>query len=157
MRAQRSRRDALPLTWETPTAVTSLWILLALLAMPGGQGLACAATGRGVVWPQHELTESLVGLMAGRPGRGLRTAEASALPSDVVVYVAIAMLEVGLVTLTLWGLAIWWRSTGPGQQFGMASKRDVERTLGMSNLRARRQTLRPDLVESKSLEERHRQ
>ena len=66
MRVQRSRTDVLPLTWEIPTALVGCWCLLAMLALPAGQGLACALTGQGFVWPHGGLVESVLGLAGGR-------------------------------------------------------------------------------------------
>jgi hypothetical protein len=39
----------------------------------------------------------------------------------------------------------WWRQMGPGALQGMATRAEVERVLGVSNLRRGRKVIRPDL------------
>ena len=149
MRVQRSRTDVLPSTWEIPVAATASWMLMAILAVPVGQGLAFVAVGRPFAWPRGRLVDSLVGLLSGVPGEGLSTIRADAVPPTVIVYLAVAFLEVFLGAVALWGLACWWRRIGPGAQFGMAGKHDVSRVLGAWSLRRRRTTIRPDLYARK--------
>lgn len=150
MRVQRSRTDVLPSTWEIPVAVTASWMLIAILALPVGQGMAFVAVGQPFAWPRGRLVDSLIGLLSGVPGEGLSSLRAEAVPPTVIVYVAVAFLEVLLGAVAVWGLACWWRRIGPGAQFGMAGKHDVQRVLGAGSLRRRRTTIRPDLHTRKS-------
>lgn len=145
MRVQRSRTDALPLTWEVPVAAAGTWLLLAILAFPLGQGVAFVAVGQPFAWPTGRLVESVVALLSGAPGEGLPDTRVGAVPPTVLVYLAVALLQLPLGAFAVWGFGIWWRTIGPGSQSGIASKCDVERVLGASNLRRRRTTIRPDL------------
>lgn len=156
MRVQRSRTDALPLTWEIPVAAAASWVLVAILALPLGQGLAFVAVGEPFAWPRGRLVESLIGLFAGVPGEGLSAARGDALPPTAVVYLVVLLLELVLGVVTVWGLAVWWGTIGPGAQFGIARKGDVDRVLGAGNLRRRRLTIRPDLFSSRRREPRAR-
>lgn len=145
MRVQRSRTDALPLTWEIPAAAAASWVLVAILALPLGQGLAFVAVGEPFAWPRGRLVESLIGLFGGVPGEGLSAARADALPPTAVVYLGVVLLELFVGAVAVWGMALWWRAVGPGAQFGIAGRRDAERVLGANNLRRRRSIIRPDL------------
>lgn len=149
VRAQRTRSDALPLTWEVPVAVAGVWLMLMVLALPAGQGLACAVIGHGFIWPQGGLAESVRGLFAGIPGRGLTSREASEIPASALVYAAVVVLELMLTAVAVWGLRWWWRSIGPGAQTGIAGKHEVQRVLGAGSLSSRRAVIRPDLFHAR--------
>jgi len=131
--------------WEIPVAAAASWVLVAILVLPLGQGLAFVAVGQPFAWPQGRLVESLTGLLSGAPGEGLPTTRADAVPSTAVVYLAVAFLEFLFGAVAVWCVAAWWRTLGPGAQFGIAGRHDVERVLGTGNLRSRRSTIRPDL------------
>jgi hypothetical protein len=146
MRVQHSRTDSLPLTWEVPTAITAAWLLLAVLGLPAGQGLAWVLSGSGFTWPHGTLVTSVGGLTTGHPGRGLPRPVVAELPPDLLIYSSIAMVEVVLAVAVVWGMLVWWRSVGPGAQPGIAGRREVERVLGPGSLRRRRSTIRPDLL-----------
>ena len=126
--------------------LVSTWALLGLLAIPTGQSTSGLLFGDGFIWPRGALVESLLGLLGGVPGRGLTPVQASTLPSRPAVYLTIAVVEVVLGAVAVWGLAYWWRSIGPGAQFGLASRHDVERVLGRADLCRRGLTIRPDLA-----------
>lgn len=145
MRVQRSRTDAVPLTWEVPAALAGGWLILALVALPTVQGAACLASGAGFPWPQGALVESVLGLLAGTPGEGLTDRQATAIPSTYLVYGAVTLIELILAAVAGCGLALWWRSAGPGAQVGLAARHQVRHVLGPSNLHRRRTTIRPDL------------
>lgn len=145
VRVRRTRSDVLPLTWEVPAAVAGVWVMLMVLALPAGQGLACAVTGHGFIWPQGGLAGSVRGLFAGTPGRGLTPREASQIPASSLVYAAVVILEVMLTAVAVWGLTWWWGSIGPGAQTGIAGKHEVQRVLGAGSLSGRRAVIRPDL------------
>ena len=141
MRVQHQRTDVLPLTWEIPVTIALGWVVLAVLAMPGGQSLAYAVTGRAFAWPAGELAGSVAGLVDGRPGVGVSERP----PGDTIVYAVIAVAEVAVTAVTLWVAAWWWRTTGPGAQYGLASKHEIRTVLGEGPLGRRRKTIRPDL------------
>ena len=146
MRVQSRRTDTFPTTNEIPIGIGLIWLLGALLALPAGQGVAFALTGRGFVWPGPELVASLGGLLTGHPGQGLRSDLEHAIPSALIVYAAAAVLELALAACALLGLSSWWRSVGPYAQFGMAHRNEVKTVLGRGPLLRRRTVIRPDLV-----------
>ncbi len=145
MRVQRSHVDVLPLTWEVPVALVASWGLLSALALAVGRGLACVLCGGDFAWPNGTLVRSLVGLLTGEVGEGLTAAQAADLPSSFVVYATVSVLELIVAATFGWAVALWWRSVGPGAQFGMADRGEVAAVLGSGNLRGSRRIIRPDL------------
>lgn len=150
MRVQTQRTDVLPLTWELPAGIALTWLLAAALALPVGQGLAYLLVGESFVWPGQAMGESLLGLLAGEPGRGLPLAVASKGPPTSLVYGSAVVVEMAVAIVAVWGLAWWWRTAGPAAQFGLASRHEVEAVLGRRVLRRRRKTIRPDTIASAS-------
>lgn len=146
MRVQQSRTDVLPTTWEVPAAIASCWLLLAMLALPVGQGAALWASGYGFAWPDGKVAESILGLLTGHTSVGLPHPAGGSSPPVSVVYTAISMVELLLCGGMAWLLAWWWRAFGPGAQHGLASRRQVAVVLGSGNLRKRWTVIRPDLV-----------
>jgi len=136
-----------PTTWEIPVGMGLIWLISAFLALPAGQGLAFVMGGDGFVWPGPELGTSLLGLLAGDPGRGLSPEFRTAVPPTGYVYTAAVGIELALATVAVVGFSWWWRTVGPLAQFGMAAKHEVLAVLGRSQLMRRRKTIRPDLVE----------
>ena len=134
----------MPLTWEVPAAILLSWLLLALGALPAGQGLAALLTGGEFPWP-HDLLASVLHLLRGDPGVGLALNERASLPSGEVVYAGVVVAELLIALPGVLAMALWWRTGGPGTQWGMARRRDVVPVLGLANLRRRRQLIRPDL------------
>ena len=124
-----------------------IWLLGAFLALPTGQGLAFALRGDGFAWPGPELGTSLLGLLAGDPGRGLPPDFRTAVPPTAFVYTAVIGVEVALATVAVIGLSWWSRTVGPLAQFGMAAKHEVTAVLGRRQLMRRHTTIRPDLVD----------
>ena len=123
-----------------------IWVLGAFLALPAGQGVAFALTGRGFVWPGPNLGNSLLGLLAGEPGRGLHPALQQVVPPTALVYATAVAIEAAFAACALVGLSWWWRTVGPYAQFGMASRHEVAAVLGRGQLMRRRKTIRPDLA-----------
>jgi hypothetical protein len=145
MRVQSRRTDAFPTTWEIPVGIALIWLLGVFLALPAGQGVAFALTGRGFVWPGRELGDSLLGLVVGDPGRGLPRRLELDVPPTALVYAMAVVAEGFLAACALFGLSSWWRTVGPYAQFGMASRHEVAAVLGRDQLMRRRRTIRPDL------------
>lgn len=143
MRVQQSRTDVLPFTWEIPAAIACTWLFLALLALPVGQGAAMWLHGDGFAWPQGELVESILALLRGDPSATKSAAGDG--PSAVLVYALIALAEVLVAVIAGFALVVWWRSTGPGTQHGLATRHQVAGVLGLGQLRRRRRVIRPDL------------
>jgi hypothetical protein len=84
-------------------------------------------------------------LLTGRPGRGVVVRSAGDLASSSWIYAVITLLELVALAAAVWLALLWWRLLGPGALQGMASRGEVERVLGVSNLRRRRKVIRPDL------------
>lgn len=148
MQAER-RRDPYPFTWEIPAGVTGVVVLLGILGVHLGRGLATMAAGGGWVWPASKnLFSSLFDVAAGDPLAGLTRAPA-VLPAaaGVIGWVVVAELLLAAVVIAglVWGLRRW----GPGRMRGMASAADAERTLGVGRLRRVRRIIRPDLYPSR--------
>ncbi|MCW2765398.1 MAG: hypothetical protein JWO11_1357 [Nocardioides sp.] len=141
MRVQHQRSDVLPLTWEVPAAVLLAWLLTAVLALPFGQGLAYVVTGGSFVWPT-DLVASLSGLFGGTPGLGVDVAP----PTRGLVYACVAATELAAATLAVAGLIWWWRTAGPGAQYGLANRTEARHVLGPGALSKRASTIRPDLL-----------
>jgi len=139
MRAQHARADALPLTWEIPGLIAFGWLVLAVVGLPVGQAVAFAVCGCGFAWP-GDVSVAVRGLLTGRPGVGV----AGATPA-VVVYCAICLVELAVGGFGLWALSWWWRSCGPGAQYGFASRHEVTMVLGERELHRHRAIIRPDL------------
>src|SRR3954453_1456786 len=100
MPVQHSRIDVAPLTWEVPVTILASWIVGAALAMPAGQAAACAIYGAGFAWPQQKEVASIVGLLQGVPGVGLRVG-ADDLPPRSFVYGVVVILELLLAAVML--------------------------------------------------------
>lgn len=146
MRVQTRRTDTFPTTWELPAAIGLVWLLVTLLALPAGQAAAFALTGHGFAWPGPELGHSLLGLLAGDPGRGLPGALESSVPPAVLIYAVAAVIQAALTACALVALVWWSRTVGPQAQVGMASRHEVAAVLGRRQLNHRRTTIRPDLI-----------
>ena len=125
------------------------WLWLSFLALPFGQGVAFCLSGEGFVWPSGQLITSVIGLLHGEVGLGLPGPHQDAVPADALVYGAGVTGELAVWAGAAWGLAWWWRSVGPGAQFGIATSHEVQTVLGAGNLRRRRRVIRPDLYPEK--------
>jgi type IV secretion system protein VirD4 len=148
MRRQASRVDVQPISWELPAAGVLCWLVLAALLLPGGQGTASWLFGGGFVWPHGSLLQSVGGLLTVQAGRGLAAKDVAHLASIPLIYLITLLAELVLFTVTVWGVVLWWRYLGPGAMQGMAGRGEVERVLGLSNLRKRRKVIRPDLFDT---------
>ncbi len=141
MRVQHQRSDVLPLTWEVPATVLLAWLMTSVLALPFGQAAAYVVTGRSFVWPT-DLVASLSGLLGGTPGLGVDVAP----PTSGLVYASVAVTELAAAILGVAGLVWWWRTAGPGAQYGVANRTEVRHVLGHGALSKRASTIRPDLL-----------
>ena len=145
MRRPGWRADVSPVGWEVPVAGAVCWLVAAVLLLPVGQGVASELFGGGYVWPRKSLLASIGGLLTGRPGRGVAVRSVADLASSAWVYALITVVELVALAAAVWLAVLWWRLLGPGALQGMASRSEVARVLGLSNLRRRRKVIRPDL------------
>jgi hypothetical protein len=145
MRRPGWRADVAPVGWALPAAGAVCWLAAAVLLLPVGQSVASWLVGGGYVWPHESLLPSVEGLLTGHPGRGVAVASAGDLASSAWIYTLITLVELVALAAAVWLGVLWWRQMGPGALQGMATRGDVERVLGLSNLRRRRKVIRPDL------------
>jgi type IV secretion system protein VirD4 len=148
MRRRGWRTDVAAFGWELPAAGGVCWLAAAVLLLPVGQGVASWLFGGGYVWPHESLLAGVGGLLTGHPGRGVAMTSAGDLASSALIYALITVLELVALAAAVWLGVLWWRQMGPGALQGMATRGEVERVLGVSNLRRRRKVIRPDLFDA---------
>jgi hypothetical protein len=144
------RRDPQPLGqgWELPAATLGGLLIAVALAALTGLGIASAAFGGGWVWPHGPLTVTRVidGVLHGHPGTGLPPAQQDRVPGPVPVYACIAAAELCLLTTAGFVGVLIARYRRPGDaRGGMATRREAEHALGLSQLRTAQAIIRPDL------------
>ena len=147
MPAQRSRSDVQPISWELPVAGAAVWLALLLLLIPAGRGAATWLVGRGFCWPQgsQALLHSVGGLLTGDTGAGLSGAQASSVAPAPLIVLTVSVGELLLIAASVAAAVAWWRHLGPAALQGMADRPEIEKVLGLSNLRRKRAVIRPDL------------
>lgn len=144
---QSRRRDPYPFTWEIPAAAAAGVLILAVIGVHVGRGLA-VLLGGGWAWPGSEqLLVSIPAVLGGDAGAGLPPA-AGADATDVSVGVllgCVGVAEVGILLLCVAAVVEGLRRWGPNRLRGMATRAQAERLLGISRLRKDRAVVRPDL------------
>lgn len=139
------RRDPYPLTWEIPVVAATVTLLLTVLGVQVGRGLAFWTTGGGWVWPHgRALFTSLAAVLTGHPTDGLDPVPILAVSRDAVIGWIVAV-EVVVAVLVLTTTVLLLRRWGPGRMRGMASPQQARATLGAARLRKVRAVIRPDL------------
>ena len=147
----RRRPDPVPFTWEIPAGIALTWLCLAGAALLAGQATAGFVTGRGWLWPDSpHLMTAAGGLLTGTPGLGVHPLVPagvgdSGMPPTWLVYAAIGVLQASLLALTIWTVVRFWTTFGPGRRYGMATRAEAEKVLGVGRLRRVRRIIRPDL------------
>jgi hypothetical protein len=144
------RRDPQPIAqgWEVAVVVLGGALLGLGLAALCGLGIASALFGHGWVWPHSTDTAGHVigGLLTRHPGQGLPVAQAALVPGPGPVYGCIAVCEVALIAMSVTAAVLVGRYRRPGDaRGGMATRSEARQALGLSQLRAARQIIRPDL------------
>jgi type IV secretion system protein VirD4 len=117
--------------------------MLSIAGLPAGQAAACVVSGRSATWPV-DLLSALGGLLRGQPG----VAMSESAPPAAFVYFVIGLVEVVLTVAGVLAFSCWWRSAGPGAQYGLATRHEVRIVLGRRGLVRRRSAIRPDLARS---------
>ena len=141
------RKDPYPWTWE-PFALWALMLLLVLiLGVQFGRGLANMVSGAGFSWPPRDtVVVSVVGVIRGDAGAGLaHPHQLTDLAGSGLLHGCLITTE--LVALVVYGVATFYllRAWGPWRVLGMASKEEAERLLGRIRLRKVADVVRPDL------------
>jgi hypothetical protein len=145
------RHDPYPWTWE-PFALWALMLLMVLLlGVQVGRGLANWFSGAGFTWPPSEnVVTSIFGVIGGDPAAGLdRPHQLGHVASTDRLHGWLIGTEVLL--LVAYGVATFYvlRTWGPWRVLGMASREEAERLLGRTRLRKVAGVVRPDLYGSK--------
>lgn len=127
---QRERRhNPYPWTWEIPTAVVLLVVLVLAVGVHLGNGLAHLVRGEGWWWPHPtEVFTTIPTVFTHDPAWGW-----------------IATVEAVLIGVVGWLLAAGWRRWGPSRVQGMATPEQAEQVLGVTRLRKVAPIVRPDL------------
>ena len=145
------RHDPYPWTWE-PFALWALMLLMVLLlGIQVGRGLANWFAGAGFTWPlAKNVVTSIFGVIGGDPAAGLaHPHRLGHLASPGALHGWLIGTE--LVLVVAYGVATFYvlRTWGPWRVLGMASREDAERLLGRTRLRKVAGVVRPDLYGSK--------
>jgi hypothetical protein len=140
------RRDPTILTqgWEIAVVVIGIALIAVALAALAGLGCAAALFGRGWVWPYgvDTIGRTLGGLASGQPSRGLPPVDAARAAAPAPTYLCVLAFEAAVIAGgAAAGMAIARRMRNDG----MATRRDAEHALGLSELRRARAIIRPDL------------
>lgn len=145
---QHSRRvDPYPSTWEIPLAAIVALVLVLVLGVHLGRGMANLFAGAGWTWPAREnLFNSLTHVLAGQPGAGLTHRHQTAgLASPRSVQAWIGLTELILLAGSTWAALVGLHRWGPRRIRGMAACAEAEQLLGLRRLRRVRAMIRPDL------------
>jgi len=143
---QRSRRhDPYPWTWEIPLVALLAVLVLIILGVHLGRGIANVFAGSDWRFPNRvDLFSSVPGVLRGDAAAGLVDLDGPvASPSGLLMCIGATELILLTVTglLLKWGLDRW----GPGRMRGVATAGEAERLLGVTRLRRNRRIVRPDL------------
>jgi hypothetical protein len=158
---QRSRRtDPYPFTWEIPLAIVVAFVLMLVLGVHIGRGIANLVAGGGWTWPDEtQLFRSLPGVLAGDSAAGLTHPadhRGTGLAGATATHLWLALTELTLVIAATWAIVGGLRQWGPSRLHGMATRAEAEQLLGVSRLRKVRGVVRPDL-HGKTLQRTRRQ
>ncbi|WP_375502688.1 conjugal transfer protein [uncultured Jatrophihabitans sp.] len=143
------RRDPQPVSqgWEIAAAAIGGALLGLGLAALAGLGLASALFGGGWVWPHGSDTIGHVigGVLAGHPGQGLPLTQLELVASPGAVYGCIAGCELIVIMLAVAIGVLVSRYRRPNDaRSGMATRSEADLVLGVSQLRAAQEIIRPD-------------
>lgn len=148
------RRDPYPWTWE-PFALWALILLMVLVVgLQVGRGLANWIAGAGFTWPHTDyVVTSVIAVIRGDAAAGLTNADhleqLGQLADPGLLHGSLILTElaflVGYTVATFLVLRTW----GPWRVLGMASREEAERLLGRTRLRKVASVVRPDLYGGK--------
>ncbi len=142
---QQRRHTPHPLTWEVPAGLCAAAALVAIFGVHLGRTAANLVTGHGWGWPaREELFASLPGLLTGDANAGLAN-PIGAGAAVVPLWTCIAIAELGVLIGLGWALKQGLDRWGPHRLKGMATRAQVEQTLGRTRLRKVAGVVRPDL------------
>lgn len=142
---QMRRRDPYPVTWEVPAGIVLAVVVLAVLGLHVGRGVANLLAGGWWGFPDRgRLFVSLPALLGGNPGAGLPRVEGP-VASGSLLWTCVIVVEAMLLIGSLAGLKLGLRRCGPNRVQGLASRVEAERLLGRARLRRHSRIVRPDL------------
>jgi hypothetical protein len=116
------RRDPYPVTWEVPAGIVLGVVVLAVLGLHIGRGVANLVAGGWWGFPDRDrLFASLPPLLQGDPASGLPQVEGS-LASASLLWTCVIVVEVMLLIGSLAGLKFGLGRWGPHRVQGLASR-----------------------------------
>ncbi|MFT4010927.1 MAG: hypothetical protein QM655_12900 [Nocardioidaceae bacterium] len=141
------RHDPYPWTWEPFVGWALALLMVVLLGVQVGRGLANGFAGAGFTRPvASKVVTSVVGVLRGDAAAGLAHPHHIAhLASAGAVYGWVIAIEV--LALVAYGVGTFYllRTWGPWRVLGMATREEAERLLGRTRLRKVASVVRPDL------------
>lgn len=132
--------------WEVALIVATIALGLVSYAALVGVGTAAVLWGDGWVWPAtaRDIAPALAGVALGRLGAAYSDAQVARLADPAPTYALVITCEaVVIAAVAFVTSAVHGRSRSARN--GMATRRQAERALGVSGLRAARPVIRPDL------------
>ncbi len=143
---QRARRqDPYPVTWEVPLGIVVAIVMLAVLGLHMGRGIANLLAGGWWGFPERaRLFTSLPALLRGDTAAGL-THVGGPLAPRPMLWTCVTVVEVAIVVLVVVVVKLVLDRWGPGRVQGLASRAEAERLLGRARLRRHAAIVRPDL------------
>ena len=139
------RRDPHPVTWEVPAGIITAVVVLAVLCLHIGRGIANLLAGGWWGFPDRaHLFTALPKLVAGDAAAGLQRVEGP-VAARPILWTGVVVVEIVLLLLITMVLKVGLERWGPGRLHGVATKAEAERILGRSRLRRHAAIVRPDL------------
>ena len=144
---QARRQDPYPITWEVPAGIALAVLVLVVLGVHVGRGVANLLVGGGWGFPDRaRVFVSLPALLGGDPPAGLPRVEGS-VASEPVLWTCVIGVESMLLVASLAGLKFGLARWGPHRVLGLASRAEAARLLGRARLRRHSRIIRPDLYD----------
>lgn len=129
------RQNPYPWSWELPVGVVCAVLVVCVLGVHLGNGLAHLTSGHGWVWPDHsQLFLSVPAVLGASTPLGLP-----------LVHAWVVVVELALAVGLGWASIMCWQRWGPSRVKGVATREQAERILGRTRLRKAARIIRPDL------------
>jgi hypothetical protein len=151
------RRDPYPWTWEPPAAAALGVLLVIVMGIQLGRGVANLLAGAGWTWPDTDagggfssplgtaFWTSLPGVVSGDADAGLPTPVPAGVAGPRLLWGSIAVTELAMLAAVGWAIAYVYQRWGSGRMRGMATAVEAEKILGVTRLRKLAPIVRPDI------------